>query len=87
MGEYLREEISGPLGADANIGAKDSELERYSDLIYPSYAGIMFQGMKPKSMGRRFEPNLMEIYQTVKRLLASAKHDSEFEMGCMMCCE
>jgi CubicO group peptidase (beta-lactamase class C family) len=82
MGEYLREEISGPLGADAQIGASDSELERYSDLIWPgmkgAIVGVMAHSMLPKFMGRRFEPNFLEIMEVLKLFSAEMKPTSEF---------
>jgi CubicO group peptidase (beta-lactamase class C family) len=82
MGEFLREEISGPLGADVQIGANDSELERYSDLIWPgmkgAIVGVMAEAMLPKFMGRRFEPSFLEIIEVLKMFSAGMKPSSEF---------
>jgi CubicO group peptidase (beta-lactamase class C family) len=78
IGEFLRADISGPLGADAFIGLTDSELERKTDLIYPGMKGVMLNSMLPKCLGRKFEPNLMGIIDVTKMFGAGAKDQSEF---------
>jgi CubicO group peptidase (beta-lactamase class C family) len=73
VGEYLAEEISGPLGADANIGVKAQDLTRVVDV---SPLGVGFQvleGMKPKFMKRRMEHNILQTTGRLMRLLPSMR--------------
>ena len=42
MGEFLREEISGPLEADACIGATEDELKRFSKFVFPEVSAADF---------------------------------------------
>ncbi len=66
IGEFLSEEISGPLGVDANIGVKAQHLTRVVD-VAPLRVGFQVrQGMKPKFLKRRMEHN---IFQTIGRLM------------------
>lgn len=66
IGEFLQEDISGPLGVDAVIGVKKEELGRVSRV---SPLGFLFQfleSLKPKVLGRRIVHN---IFQILGRLL------------------
>lgn len=66
IGEFLREDISGPLKVDAVIGVRESELDR---VVKVSSLGFRFQfveGLKPRFLNRRTEHN---IFQTLGRLI------------------
>ncbi|MEE8397424.1 MAG: serine hydrolase [Desulfobacterales bacterium] len=66
IGQFLREEISGPLEADVFMGVKDEQLNRISKL---SMLGIGFQiveSLKPAFLGRRIEFN---CFQGIGKLL------------------
>lgn len=66
LGEYLREDISGPLGADAFIGVKQAELTRISK-VSPLGTGFqLLESLKPKFLHRRIVHN---IFQTLGRFL------------------
>lgn len=65
IGEFLREDISGPLQADAIIGVKEDELHRVEKVSPLRIRFQFFEGLKPKFMGRRMERNL---FQTLGRL-------------------
>ncbi len=69
VGEFLREEISVPLGADANIGATEEELKRFKDLTSPSAASVMLGCFTPAAFGgpgKRVEIGPKDILQMVK---------------------
>ena len=52
MGEFLREEISDPLGADVIIGVDSSELGRISKVSPLGFGFEFLESLKPKSFGR-----------------------------------
>lgn len=61
IGEFLREEISGPLGADVVIGVKEQELGRLSK-VSPLGIGYQFlQSLIPKCLGRGIVHNIFQI--------------------------
>ena len=64
MGEFLRAEISEPLGVDVYIGLKDEELDRVNPVQMLGFGYQFGQGLLPKFMGRRMEHN---IGQTVAK--------------------
>jgi len=66
IGEFLREEISGPLQADAIVGVKELDTERKANvhLLTPAYQ--LLQSLKPRALGRRIVHN---VFQIVGRLL------------------
>ncbi len=66
IGEFLQEDISGPLGIDVNIGLKEHQLKEVVR-VSPLPLGFQFaEGLKPKFRGRKMELN---IFQTSARLL------------------
>jgi len=66
IGEFLTQEIRGPLGADVIVGVKAEDLGRVVP-VSPLKAGFQFvEGLKPKFLGRKMEHN---IFQTTARLL------------------
>ncbi|MFT7141549.1 MAG: CubicO group peptidase (beta-lactamase class C family), partial [Sulfitobacter sp.] len=61
IGEFYREDISGPLDIDIIIGIKQDELSRISK-VSPVRPGFIFkQSLIPKFMGRRMELNIFQI--------------------------
>ncbi|MEP5766661.1 MAG: serine hydrolase domain-containing protein [Halieaceae bacterium] len=66
IGEFLREEISGPLKADAIIGVKAPEMERRSKVKALGFGYQLLQSLKPRFMGRRIVHN---IFQIIGRLI------------------
>ncbi len=53
LGEFLREEISSPLEADAIIGVKEGELGRISRVTPLGFAFQFLQSLKPRILGRK----------------------------------
>ena len=73
IGEFLGEEISGPLEVDAMIGMKQSDFDRVRPV---STLGLGFQfreSLKPKVFNRRMERNLFQILGLLLRLVAKAR--------------
>ena len=76
MGQFLREEISGPLDVDAMIGVKEGDLGRISPI---SPLGIGFQlleSFKPKFLGRRIKHNIIQILGRIVALIPSLRTSS-----------
>lgn len=65
IGEFLHEEISGPLDADVHIGMKDENMGRVSKGRSVSFKYIFKESLKPKFLKRRIELN---FFQLLKRL-------------------
>lgn len=65
MGEFLRAEVSEPLGADVYIGLREDELSRISPVQLLGFGFQFVQGLIPRAFGRRMERNLL---QTSSRL-------------------
>ena len=73
IGEFLQEDISGPLEADANIGVKQADLSRRSKVV-PLGFGFQFkQSLIPKFMGRRMEQNFFQILIKLIKLLPNLR--------------
>ncbi len=65
IGEFLREELSGPLGIDVHIGVKDDHIPRIKKGYTLGFGFIFKESLKPKFLGRRIELN---FFQLLKRL-------------------
>lgn len=73
IGEFLQEDISGPLGVDAVIGVKKEQLARVSKV---SPLGFLFQfleSLKPKFLGRRVIHNIFQILGRLFRILPAIR--------------
>ena len=57
IGEVLRDEVSGPLHADAYIGLADSELRRVAPYTTESALGSAWRVLLDTARGRRVEPD------------------------------
>ncbi|MFT5693215.1 MAG: CubicO group peptidase (beta-lactamase class C family) [Oceanicoccus sp.] len=68
IGEFLREDISGPLEADVIIGVKEDELHRVVKVSPLRIRFQFFEGLKPKFMGRRMERNILQTLGRLVRL-------------------
>jgi len=65
MGEYLRQEISGPLESDVYIGLTDEEARRRSEVAMLGFGYQFAQSLLPRALGRKMEHNL---FQTVAKV-------------------
>lgn len=69
IGEFLREDVSGKLGADAVIGATDADLSRRSLVSIPGFLFWLRESLRPKILRRRIERNLFQLLGLLLRLL------------------
>ena len=76
IGEYLRQELSLPLGADVVIGLKESELERRSPVSLPSISAWIIESLKPKFLGRKIERNMWQLMSLVFGMVRSMRDAS-----------
>lgn len=74
VGEFLREEISDPLEADAIIGVKEDELSRISKVSPLGLSFEFLESLKPKFLGRRIQHSLFQILGRILRMLPSVRH-------------
>lgn len=73
IGEYLRDEISRPLGIDVYIGVDEEDLSRFSNLITWPWPKVMVQSMIPTILGRKIEPNMTAIALKALRIFSNAR--------------
>jgi CubicO group peptidase (beta-lactamase class C family) len=61
IGEFLREDISGPLDADAVIGVNPQQMERISKVKPLGIGYQLMQSFIPRFLGRRIVPNIFQL--------------------------
>jgi CubicO group peptidase (beta-lactamase class C family) len=71
IGEFLRENISGPLDADVVVGAREHEVERISRVSPLGFGYQLLQSLKPRFLGRRIVHNIFQIIGTLIMLVPS----------------
>ena len=76
MGEFLREELSEPLGVDVYIGLKEAELARISPVKMLGFGYQFAQGLVPKALGRRMERNLWQLGARIAKLRSAMRNRS-----------
>jgi CubicO group peptidase (beta-lactamase class C family) len=69
IGEFLRQEISEPLNADAIIGVKEHELQRVSKVRALGFGYQFLQSLKPRFLGRRIVHNIFQILGRLIRII------------------
>ena len=74
VGEYLREEIQGPLEADAIIGVHEAELGRIARVLPLGIAFQFLQSLKPRALGRKIVHNIFQLLGRLFRIIPSARH-------------
>jgi CubicO group peptidase (beta-lactamase class C family) len=74
IGEFLSEEISGPLEADAIIGVKEADLGRISKVWPLGFAFQFLQSLKPRILGRKIKHSFFQILGRILRLITSIRH-------------
>jgi len=73
MGQFLREEISTPLDADVYIGLHDHEIPRISEVAMLGFGFQFMQSLRPRAMGRKIEPNLLQTIAKLSRMVGSVR--------------
>lgn len=59
IGQYLRKEVSEPLGADVYLGATDEEVARRAPLSVWSKEKVFANLLIPEILGRKIEMNAL----------------------------
>lgn len=73
IGEFLREDISEPLGVDAIIGVKREELIRVSKVSPLGFGFQFLESFKPKFLGRRIVHNIFQILGRLFRIIPALR--------------
>jgi CubicO group peptidase (beta-lactamase class C family) len=73
MGEFLRQDISQPLGADAVIGVNESELARRVDIEALGFGAHFLHSMRPKFLKRKVFHNFFELMGRLLTILPSMR--------------
>jgi CubicO group peptidase (beta-lactamase class C family) len=74
IGEFLREDISAPLGVDAVIGVRQEELVRVRKVAPLGFRFQLLESLKPKFLGRRMELNIFQLLAKLIRLIAGGRN-------------
>lgn len=69
IGEFLREDVSGPLAVDANVGLRQGDLPRVSRVVPLGFVFQLLESLKPRFLGRRIEFNIFQILRRLFRLI------------------
>ena len=73
VGEFLRQDISGPLQVDAVIGASKDELTKVSKVKPLGFWYQLLESLKPKVLKRRIEKNIFQILAMIIRLIPALR--------------
>ncbi|MDP6980278.1 MAG: serine hydrolase [Myxococcota bacterium] len=74
IGEFLDEEISTPLEADAVIGVKEPDLGKISKVTLLGFAFQFLQSLKPGFLGRKIKHSIFQLFARILRILWSMRH-------------
>ena len=69
IGEFLREEVSGPLEADVVIGVREEEMARVARVEALGFGYQLLQSLIPRFLGRRIVHNVFQILGRLIRVL------------------
>jgi CubicO group peptidase (beta-lactamase class C family) len=76
MGEFLREDISGPLEADAIVGLREDELQRVEKISLPGIRFQFLQSLKPQFLNRKMELNIFQIIAKFMRIFPGMRQST-----------
>lgn len=74
VGEFLRDEISGPLEADALIGVEKHDLRRISKVVPLGVAYQLLQSLKPRALGRKIKLGFRRLVAMLLRIVWSLRN-------------
>jgi len=74
LGEWLQDEISGPLDADAFIGVAAEELPRVAPVVPLGIGYQLRQSLKPKALGRRIKNSFFELFVRLLRAIVGLRN-------------
>ncbi len=73
IGEYLRDEISGPLDADVILGLDERQLQRVSSISPLGIWRHILASFRPKILGRKVLHNFLQLMARVLKILLAAR--------------
>jgi CubicO group peptidase (beta-lactamase class C family) len=76
IGEFLREDLSTPLGVDVNVGVKQEELHRVKKVAPLGFRFQFLESLKPKILKRRIELNIFQILGKLFRLIPAIRNST-----------
>ena len=76
IGEYLREEVAGPLAADVHVGLPSAELERVKAVSPVPQGRYLLELFKPPGLERRVAHDVFALAGNVLPLLGGFRHRS-----------
>ena len=78
IGEFLRDDIAGPLGADAMIGVDEQHLDRIVPVAPLGFGRQFGESLKPRAMGRKVERNLFQLVAHISRVVPAFRKGTTF---------
>jgi len=76
IGEYLAEEISGPLNADVVVGLNEEQLQRVSKITPLGIGRHILASFRPKALGRRVLHNVIQLMARLLKILLPVRKGS-----------
>ena len=73
LGEYVAEEISGPLNADVVVGLNDAQLQRVSNITPLSIRRHILASFRPKIFGRKVLHNFFQLMARLLKVVLTAR--------------
>ncbi len=75
IGEFLRQEVCDPLGADAIIGATDADLKRYQPLSVLGFGEVLVGSLIPNVISSKVEIGLSGIFRGMMAAWRATKRE------------
>ena len=69
IGEFLRQEISGPLGADVFVGVREEERQRMFPVKPLGLGYQIWQSLLPRFLGRRVVHNVFQLLARIGKMI------------------
>ena len=69
IGEFLRQEITGPLGADVVVGVQEQERQRMFPVKPLGFGYQLWQSMLPRALGRRVLHNVFQLFARIGKII------------------
>lgn len=69
IGEFLRQEISGPLAADVVVGVQEQERQRMFPVKPLGFVYQVWQSMLPRALGRRVLHNVFQLFARIGKII------------------
>lgn len=76
IGEFLREDISGPLETDTFIGVQEPDLSRISKVKPLGFGFLLRESFKPRFLGRRITHSALRTLGRFLKVLPSMRHST-----------